>query len=77
MDNQKLIKVLVTGAGSGVGQSIVKSLRFSRLQIQITSADINYLNSGLYRADKAVLVPKVESKNALSWYIDYLNKKNN
>ena len=75
MDNQKLIKVLVTGAGSGVGQSIVKSLRFSRLQIQITSADINYLNSGLYRADKAVLVPKVESKNALSWYIDYLNKK--
>ena len=37
----KKIKVLVTGAGSGVGQSIMKALKISKLPIKIISADIN------------------------------------
>tara|TARA_B100001964_G_scaffold181769_1_gene201046 strand:- start:89 stop:1132 length:1044 start_codon:yes stop_codon:yes gene_type:complete len=70
----KFIKILVTGVGGGVGQSIMKALRISKLPIKIVAADINPLNAGLYRSDKAIIVPKVESKNALSWYIENLNK---
>ena len=68
------IKILVTGVGGGVGQSIMKALRISKLPIKIISADINPLNAGLYRSDKAIIVPRVENKNALSWYIRNLNK---
>ena len=68
------IKILVTGVGGGVGQSIMKALRISKLPIRIIAADINPLNAGLYRSDKAIIVPRVENKNALSWYIKNLNK---
>jgi len=60
------LRVLVTGAGSGVGQGIVKSLRNSRVEVTIISADIVPLNASLYRADEAVFIPKVESHGALS-----------
>ena len=58
-------RVLVTGAGSGVGQAIIKSLRISSLPIRIISTDISKMNAALYRADEAVLIPPVESLNAL------------
>lgn len=61
----KKIRVLVTGAGSGVGQGIVKSLRLSSLPVSIIAADIAILNTALYRCDEAVLIPKVESEGAL------------
>ena len=72
--NMNYIKILVTGVGGGVGQSIMKALRISKLPIKIIAADINPLNAGLYRSDKAIIVPRVENKNALSWYIKNLNK---
>ena len=68
------IKILVTGVGGGVGQSIMKALRISKLPIKIIAADINPLNAGLYRSDKTIIVPKVENKNALKWYIKNLKK---
>tara|TARA_Y100000590_G_C15742805_1_gene1020895 strand:- start:4698 stop:5741 length:1044 start_codon:yes stop_codon:yes gene_type:complete len=68
------IKILVTGVGGGVGQSIMKALRISKLPIKIIAADINPLNAGLYRSDKAIIVPRVENKNTLNWYIKNLNK---
>jgi NAD(P)-dependent dehydrogenase (short-subunit alcohol dehydrogenase family) len=48
-----LIKALVTGAGSAVGQGIVKSLLFSKLNIKIFFADINKDNAGLYFQKKS------------------------
>ena len=70
----RTIKVLVTGAGSGVGQSIMKALKISKLPIKIISADICELNAGLFRADKSLIVPRVENKKTLSWYIKNLKK---
>jgi carbamoyl-phosphate synthase large subunit len=59
-------RVLVTGAGSGVGQAIIKALRFSTLPVTIIGADVTAANAALYRADEAVIIPKVEHGNALS-----------
>ena len=56
------IKVLITGAGSAVGQAIYKSLKISNLKLNIITADINELNANLYRSPSSVIIPKVEKK---------------
>jgi len=68
----KKINVMVTGAGSGVGQSIVKALKISKINLNIISADINELNAGLYRTKKSLLIPKIEKKNSLKLIIKIL-----
>ena len=40
----KKLNVLVTGAGSGVGQSIVRSLLLSKIKMNIFLADISGIN---------------------------------
>lgn len=59
------VRVLVTGAGSGVGQGIIKALRAGALPKTIISADINAFNCGLYRTDEAILLPRVENPGSL------------
>jgi len=68
----KKINVMVTGAGSGVGQSIIKALKISKLNLNIISADINELNAALYRTKKSLLIPKIEKKNSLKLIIKIL-----
>jgi carbamoyl-phosphate synthase large subunit len=65
-------RVLVTGAGSGVGQGIIKALRISGLPLTVVAADIGPMNSGLYRADEALIIPPVERSDALLSIIDML-----
>jgi len=67
-----MLKVVVTGAGSGVGQGIMKALKISTLPIHIVAVDIAAFNSGLYRADSALIWPPVESPRSLEMIINSL-----
>ncbi|HEY3308701.1 MAG TPA: ATP-grasp domain-containing protein [Desulfuromonadaceae bacterium] len=64
---------MVTGAGSGVGQGIIKALNISSLECEIVSADISPLNAALYRTKSAIIFPKVESSNAINEIIKIIN----
>lgn len=74
MQTRKRCRVLVTGAGSGVGQGIVKALRIAELPVTVVCADIAPMNAALYRADEALLIPRVESPGALEVMIDLIQK---
>lgn len=69
------IRVLVTGAGSGVGQGIIKALRVSDLPVTIISADISPLNTGLYRTDEYLILPKVEDEGSLPVILSAIREK--
>ena len=64
-----MITVLVTGAGGGVGQGIIKSLKMTQdLEIKVITADMSELAAGLYAGDIACLVEGYSS----STYMDSL-----
>jgi len=66
------LRVLVSGAGSGVGQAIAKALHISDLDVSIIFADIDPFNPGFFRADEAVLIPRVEEPGSLERIISIL-----
>jgi carbamoyl-phosphate synthase large subunit len=67
-------RVLVTGAGSAVGQGIVKALRISKLPVSVIAADISPMNAALYRADEAVIIPRVEQPDSLAITIELIRR---
>ena len=67
-------RVLVTGAGSGVGQGIIKSLRVSCLPVTIIAADIAPMNAALFRSEEAVIISRVEQPDALPSIVEMLRR---
>lgn len=68
------ISVFVTGAGCAVGQAILKSLNVSKYELNIFVGDISKTSIEFYLKNK-ILIPKVEQKNSLKWFINFLKKK--
>jgi len=61
-----LINVLVTGAGGGVGQGIIKSLKMiTDMDINIVAADMCEKATGLYAGDISYLVDRCDSGDYL------------
>jgi carbamoyl-phosphate synthase large subunit len=62
-----VITVLVTGAGGGVGEGIIKALRLMRgLDVRIVAADMSPWAAGLYAGDVLRLVPRASAPD----YVD-------
>jgi carbamoyl-phosphate synthase large subunit len=60
------MNVLVTGAGGGISQGVIKSLKMIKdMHIRIVAADISELATGLYAADAAYLVNRFNSDKYL------------
>ncbi len=68
------IRVAVTGAGSIVGQGILKALQVSDLPVHRIASDIAPLNSALYRADEGLLLPPVEEPGSLETILERLGQ---
>ena len=71
-----VIPVLVTGAGAGVGQSILKALKLSPVSMKIIAVDGSELAAGLYAADSAYLVPMWQDPAYVPRIIEICKKEN-
>jgi len=57
-----MINILVTGAGGGVGQGVIKSLNLIKdLSVNIYAADMSEFAAGLYFTENRELVPPISS----------------
>lgn len=69
------VNVLVTGAGAGVGHSIIKALKLSAIKTNIIAADCDYRAAGLYRADAAYLIPRFNNPQYVARMIEICNQE--
>lgn len=69
------INILITGAGAGVGQSIIKAVKLSKINTKIIATDNNPMAAGMYRADAAYLVPLANEKGYIKKIIEICNKE--
>lgn len=58
------MNVAVTGVGGGVGQSVIRALRRSKLPLTITGLDADPWAVGLYQCDDLAVIPSVSDTEA-------------
>jgi carbamoyl-phosphate synthase large subunit len=63
MKNVNKKTIAVTAVGGGVGQSVLRALRLSRLQLTIIGMDADSWGAGLYTCDKGYIVPLSKDKS--------------
>lgn len=59
------LKIAVTGAGGGVGQSICKALSISSLEVELYPVDVQPLSAGLFRGKEGIVLPKGEEAGSM------------
>lgn len=69
------INVLVTGAGAGVGQSIIKAIKSSKINTKIITTDNNPMTAGMFRAHTAHLIPLAKEEGYIEKIIEICNKE--
>ena len=70
------VTVLVTGAGAGIGQSILKALQASKVRTRIICADMNAVAAGMYRSDSAYTIPAASDSGYIKAIEDICKKEN-
>jgi carbamoyl-phosphate synthase large subunit len=65
MNDNRPIKVLLTGAGGDQSVFIWKALKQSSLETRIVACDSNYLSVGLYRTDRGYVIPEASAEDFL------------
>ena len=70
-----MITAAITGVGGGVGQSIIKALSLSELNIRTIGLDMEPWSAGLYRCHKAYLVPPAVSQQYVDAVADICSKE--
>jgi carbamoyl-phosphate synthase large subunit len=71
-----MVNVLVTGAGGGVGQGVIKALRMiDQLEIRVVAADMSAWAAGLYAGDVACLVPRASSPEYIDSIIELCRRE--
>ena len=73
-EKEKQIPVLITGVGGQLGQSIVKSIRLSKIGTTIIGTDCDSLSAGLYRIDKAYIVPQAHERSYIPTLIKIIQE---
>ncbi len=76
MDTAKRINILVLGVGGTVSQGIVKAIRRSGLDVNLTGACISPNSVGLYLCDRAYVSPYAREERFIPWLIDLCNQEN-
>lgn len=69
------MKIAVTGAGGGVGQSICKALSISSLDAELYPVDIQPLSAGLFRGREGMVLPKGEAPGSMNVWREEFEKR--
>jgi len=64
------VNLLITGAGAGIGQSIIKAIKLSSIKTNIVAVDCDCRAVGLYRAEKAYIVPRCDANDYIPKIIE-------
>ena len=69
------MNILITGAGGGIGQGVIRSLRMIKdINIKVVASDMSEFATGLYAADVSYIVDKYDSNKYLE-NLSYIFKK--
>ncbi len=69
------IRVAVTGVGGGIGQSVMKALSISDLDMDVVAVDVQPFSAGLYRSAERAVLPRPECGDALGQWRNWLEEK--